>query len=126
MAYPTSFNPGHAQTCSTGLYELSSCRRRCGRGAGGSFGGLLAGVATEHSRRRKLAELVADHVFPHENFEELVPVVNLKRVAHELRDDRACTGPCPDRLLGFILVETIHFLVKLLVNVRTFFGASAH
>src|SRR5206468_6799082 len=104
----------------------SSRGRRRGRGTGGSFGGLLAGVATEHSRRRKLAELVADHVFLHEHLQELVPVVNLKRMAHKLRDDRACTGPCLDGLLGFVLVEAIHFFVKLLVNVGAFFGAATH
>src|SRR4051794_23385393 len=103
-----------------------SCRCGCGRRTGGGFGGLLAGVAAENPGRRKLAELVADHVFLHEHLQELVPVVNLERVAHKLRDDRACTGPCPDGLLGLVLVETIHFFVKLLVDVGAFFGTATH
>src|SRR5206468_3570161 len=80
ISEPRTLNPEPSFSSSRG--------RRRGRGTGGSFGGLLAGVATEHSRRRKLAELVADHVFLHEHLQELVPVVNLKRMAHKLRDDR--------------------------------------
>src|SRR5687768_14494260 len=60
---------------------LSSCRRA--RGCR-----LLPAVTTEDPGRGELAELMPDHVLGDEHLEELVPVVDLERVAHELGNDR--------------------------------------
>src|SRR3954449_6702790 len=94
--------------------------RRAGRGC------LAAAVALEHAGRRELAELVPDHVLLHEHLEELVAVVDLEGVAHELRDDRAGPRPGADRLLGPVLVQLLDLAVDLLVHERAFFCASAH
>jgi len=66
---------------------------------------------------------MTDHVFLNEHLQEFVPVVNLKRMAHKLRDDRA--GPCPglDGLLGLVVVQTGNLFEEFLVDVGTFFGA---
>src|SRR5690606_20814083 len=45
----------------------------------------LAAMAPEQTRRRKLTELVPDHVLRHVDRHELVAVVHCERVAHELR-----------------------------------------
>src|SRR5437763_16790726 len=97
-----------------------SSGRRAGRG------GLAAAVALEHPGRRELAQLVPDHVLLHEHLEELVAVVDLEGVAHELGDDRAGPRPGADRLLGPVLVQLLDLAVDLLVYERTFFCASAH
>src|SRR5918997_3009750 len=81
-------------------------------------GGLTTRVAAEGAGRGELAELVPDHVLLDEHLQELVAVVDLERVAHELRDDRAGRGPRPDRLLGAVLVELADLAVKLLVDER--------
>src|SRR3954469_13789748 len=94
------------------------------RGAGG--GDLLAAVALEGPGRAELAELVPDHVFLHEDLDELVAVVDLERVADELRDDRAGGAPGLGGLLGAPLVEQRDLLEQLFGDERTFFGASAH
>src|SRR5436190_23000035 len=100
-----------------------SCRRR---GAGAGRGGLAAAVPAELARRGELAELVPDHVLLHEHLQELVAVVDLEGVAHELRDDRAGPRPGPDRLLGPVLVQLLHLAVDFFVYERAFLCASAH
>src|SRR5215218_9651151 len=97
---------------------------RLGRAARG--GGLAAAVAAELARRGELAELVPDHVLLHEHLQELVAVVDLERVAHELRDDRARPRPGPDRLLGAVLVQLLDLAVDLFVYERSFFCTAAH
>src|SRR5687767_4811936 len=101
----------------------TSPRRRRARPG---LGGLATAVAAEHARRCELAELVPDHVFLHEDLEELVAVVHLERVPDELGDDRARAGPRAQRLLGAVLVQLGHATKEFLVDVRSFFGASAH
>src|SRR5690242_19845643 len=98
------------------LFDLSGARG----------GGLAAAVAAERPGGRELAELVAHHVFLHEHLQELVAVVDLEGVAHELRDDRAGARPRPDGLLGPVLVQLLDLAVDLFVYERALFGASAH
>src|SRR4051794_37676871 len=97
----TSCLPHLAPDMPGAIWKLS--RRR--RGARPGLGGLAAGVTAEHARRRELAELVPDHVLLHEHAEELVAVVHLEGVPHELRRDRARACPGLDGLLGPVLVE---------------------
>src|SRR5215207_7020967 len=87
---------------------------------------LAAAVALEHAGRGELAELVPDHVLLHEHLQELVAVVDLEGVAHELRDDRARARPGADGLLGPVLVQLLDLAVDLLVYEGTFFCAAAH
>src|SRR5205814_1966032 len=87
---------------------------------------LAAAVAAERPGRGKLAELVPDHVLLHEHAEELVPVVDLKRMAHEFRDNRASARPRFERLLGPDLIQHGNLFVELLVYIRAFFCAATH
>src|SRR4051812_38710473 len=70
------------------LLPARPCRRRRG-----GPGRLLRGVAAEGPRRRELAELVAHHVFDHEDLEELVAVVDHERVPDHLGRDRRGASP---------------------------------
>src|SRR5690606_7653190 len=56
----------------------------------------------------------------------LVAVVHLEGVSDELRDDRACPRPRPDRTLRVLVVQRVHLDEQLLVDVRAFFAAAAH
>src|ERR1700722_18318294 len=69
---------------------------------------LFAAVTAEDARRGKLTELVSDHVFLDKHLQKLVPVVNLERMAHEFRNNRAGARPRLERLLGTILIELGH------------------
>src|SRR5438046_977820 len=91
--------------CSTpGTVSLRRLRlSQCYAVSGGNplFRGSLAftaAVALECPRRRKLAELVADHVFRHVQANELPPVVNQERHADEFGNDGAVPRPRLDRL----------------------------
>src|SRR4051794_37332214 len=93
--------------------SILSLRR--GGGAGPAGDGLLAAVPAERAGRGELAELVPDHVLLDEHANVLVPVVDLKGVAHELRDDRARPRPRADGLLRPVLVQLRDLPIELLV-----------
>src|SRR5438876_1640857 len=61
---------------------------------------LVGGMTVEGARRRKLAELVADHVLGDQHRDELVAVVDAERQADELREDRRAPRPCLDDLVA--------------------------
>src|SRR5436309_1624249 len=94
------------------LRLLGRCARR--------RGGLLTAVTAEDPRGGELAQLVPDHIFLHENAQELVAVVDLERVAHKFRDDRAGPGPGLDRLLRTVVVQTRDLAEQLLVDEGAF------
>src|SRR5438128_5298956 len=60
----------------------------------------IAGMATEHPRRRELAELVADHLLADEDGHVLPAVVDSDRVPDHLGEDRRRPRPGADHLLA--------------------------
>src|SRR5690606_21996721 len=86
----------------------------------------LAAVTAEQSRRRKLAQLVADHVLRDVDRHELVPVVHGERVADELRRDRRRARPGLQDLLLVAGVHRAQLQQPLLVDVRALLRGSAH
>src|SRR5262245_43432936 len=110
--------------CSTpGCMLLPSCR--AGRGRCGSLAAGTA-MAAEDARRRKLAELVAHHVFGHEQLHEDLAVVNLKGVADEVRHDRAIARPGADRRAMAGALLSFHLGEQPFIEVRPFFPRSTH
>ena len=67
----------------------------------------MGAVFLEGARRRKLAELVPDHVFRDEHGIENFAVVDEKRVADEIGRDERTARPSLDRLLD---IGRGHFL----------------
>ena len=61
------------------------------------------------------------HIFRDVYGNELLAVVDGKRVAHELGRDHRCPTPGLDHLLLPRPVHFVYFLLKLVVDVRTFF-----
>src|SRR5262249_51788842 len=82
--------------------------------------GYLRRVALENPRRRKLAELVADHVLRHVNGNELLAVVHGQRVPHHLRNDRRPARPRLDDLLLRAAIHHLDLLEERRVDEGTF------
>ncbi len=87
---------------------------------------LLVGMTTESRGERKLAELVTNHVFGAEDINEGLAVVDLKRQANELRNDRASAGVCLDGNSSRHRENLLCLAEELLVDEWTFFGGTAH
>src|SRR6185503_9842869 len=103
---------------SNAIRDPFSLRRRSSR-SGARYRRLLSAMPLENPRRRELPQLVSHHVLLHKHLDELVPVVNLKRMAHKLRNDRASPTPGLQRLLRPPLIERGHALEQLLIHIRT-------
>jgi hypothetical protein len=73
-------------------------------------------VAFEKTRRSEFAELVADHVFSHEDGDKLSPVVNSECVADHLRGNRGSPRPGLDDFSIFILIHLLDFLEQVIIH----------
>src|SRR5881275_624469 len=71
-------------------------------------------VFLKHTRRRKFAELVTNHVFGHENRLKNLSVVNQKRVADKIRRHHRTPRP---GLNWFLRARVVH-LIDLLQKMR--------
>src|SRR5207249_3598421 len=71
-------------------------------------------VFLKHTRRRKFAELVTNHVFGHENRLKNLSVVNQKRVADKIRRHHRASRP---GLNWFLRARAVH-LIDLLQKIR--------
>src|SRR5262245_39049280 len=103
---------------------MASLLRR--RGFRGRLLDLAGRVRADDAGGGELAELVPDHVLGHVDADELVPVVDHERVAHELGDDVAAPRPGLERLLAARRVQRLDALPDLLVEVRTLGKTAAH
>lgn len=84
-------------------------------------------MRAEGSRRRKLAELVPDHVLGDVDRDELLAVVDTEGESNEFRSDRRTTGPSLDRLFGAAIgVCLLDFLDQVEVDVEAFFDGTSH
>jgi len=83
--------------------------------------GSVSAVLLENAGRRKLAELMANHVFGYEHGIKNLAVVNKKRVADKVGRDGRPARPGLDRTLGGRLIHLIDLFEQMLLNERTFF-----
>src|SRR6516162_3764824 len=95
-------------------------------GLGSLLGRRLNAVPFELTGRRKLAQLVPDHVLRHVHRDELLPVVHRDRVPYELRKNRRAARPGAHHLLlvGGIQHRQLGFQMR--VGERSLLYASAH
>ena len=82
---------------------------------------IVAAVTTEGACGSELAKLVTYHVLGNINRDELVTIVHCKGVSHEV--GRNHRGACPrlDHVLLATFVHSKYFLLKLDINIWTFF-----
>src|SRR3972149_416373 len=83
-------------------------------------------VPPERPRRRKLAQLVADHVLGDVDRDVAPAVVDSNGVAHHLRENRARPTPRPDDLLLPALVHLLDLPKELRAYERTLLQGSGH
>src|SRR5262245_33589140 len=100
--------------------RLPGCRRR-----GGLLGHVLA-VASEHAGGNELAQLVPHHVLGDVNGQELVAVVHGQRVADELGQDRAASGPCLEHPLLAAAVQRLDLADQAAHDVRPLLDRTCH
>src|SRR5262245_12434834 len=99
---------------------LASGRRFCPHSL------LVAAVTVEGPRRRKLAELVADHVFGDADGNVLLPVVDPEGQTDELRQDRRAPAPDADDLVATRCAHGLRLLEQITVDKRTFPNRACH
>ena len=78
-------------------------------------------VFLKDTRRRKLAELVADHILGHEHGDKRLAVVHQKRVADKIRRHHRLARPRFHRLLRGRRIHLVDFLEKMRFDEGSFF-----
>ena len=86
----------------------------------------LSAVPAERPRGRKLTQLVADHLFGHEDLQMIFSIMDHERMSDELGYNRACPSPRLDRLLQPGVVQLLDLQVKFEVDVGAFFCGTTH
>ena len=79
-------------------------------------------MALEGAGRRKLAELVTNHIFSHIDRDELAAVMHCNGVTDEVRVDRGPAGPGAEDLLIVGLIHDVDLGHEVSVDEGTFFG----
>ena len=79
-------------------------------------------MSFEIAGRCKLSQFMTNHVFIHINWNEFVSIVHSKCVSYKFRHNCAATRPGFDYSLFCTSIHLVNFLLKVVVNVRTFFN----
>src|SRR5262245_8650333 len=82
-----------------GAFGRSTRCARCTRYAG-ALGLAIRRMAVERTRRRELAELVADHFLGDDHRDVLLPVIDAEGQPDELRQDRRAPRPDADHFVA--------------------------
>ena len=83
-------------------------------------------MTSEGSCRRKLAELVTDHIFRYIYGNMLASVVNGKGVADKVGEDCGGAAPGLENLLLAVLIHLLNSFEQFRLHKGSFFNASAH
>src|ERR1700693_4181309 len=86
----------------------------------------IAGVRLEQPRRRKLAELVTDHVLGDEHRDVLPAVVNRDRETDHVGNHHRAARPGLDRPAIVLLHRDLHLLRQVQIHERTFLQRTRH
>src|SRR5262249_41567167 len=97
-------------------------RARCAR----AFGLAIRRMAVERTRRRELAELVADHFLGDDHRDVLLPVIDAEGQPNELRQDRRAPRPDADHLVASGRARSIRLLQQITVDKRTLPDRTRH
>ena len=66
--------------------------------------------------RCKLSQLVPNHVFRHEDREELLPIMDRERMSDHIGYDRGPSRPGLNDFSILVLIHPLHFLKQVVVN----------
>src|SRR5262249_39803732 len=110
------------------------CRRRRGAfgrstrcaGRAGALGLAIRRMAVERTRRRELAELVADHFLADDLRDVLLPVIDAEGQPDDLRQDRRAPRPDADHFVASGRTRGIRLLQQITVDKRTFPDRTRH
>lgn len=83
-------------------------------------------MAMEGACRRKLAELMTDHVFSAVNRDELVTVMHRKRKSDHLGHNHRASRPGPNNPLVSGAVGRLYFFLQMSIEEWTFFQRPRH
>ena len=86
----------------------------------------MGAVFLEHPRRRKLTELVTNHVLGDEDGVKGLSVVHQKRVADKIRRHHRAPRPGLDRLFRAGGVHLVDLLQKMRLDEGSFLQRSSH
>jgi len=86
----------------------------------------VGAVLLEGAGESKFTELVANHIFGHEDRAERPAIVHADRESDELRSDGGTAGPGLDRGLGLRSLGLLDLGEKMTVDERTFFEGTCH
>src|SRR6516225_7404761 len=117
---PPGYEPGELPLLHPGIIA-SLCRCGCRRGFRSA-----ARMPLEHTRRREFTQLVANHIFGHEQFREILPAVNQEGMADKVRHNCAVARPGLDRLAAAAALLLFHFRQQAFIDIRTFFYGTSH
>ena len=81
----------------------------------------MRAVLLEHTRRRKFAELMSNHILSNKNGVKRFAVVNEKRMANKIRRDHRAARPGFDRFFPARAIHLIDLLEKMRFDERSFF-----
>src|ERR1035437_8245047 len=87
---------------------------------------LAGGVTLESAGQRKLAELVADHVFGDIHRDVLLAVMHSDGQANEIRQNRRTTRPRLDRALVACRANRLNFFDQVGIDKRALFNGTSH
>ena len=80
----------------------------------------------KNARRRKLSQFMPNHILGDEYRDELLAIVNRKRMSYELGHYRRSTGPCADDSLLIYLIQLLDLLPQMLIDERSLLDRSRH
>src|SRR5262249_61772656 len=91
-----------------------------------ALGFAIRRMAVEHSRRRELAELVADHLLGDHHRDVLLAVVDAEGQPDELRQDGRTPAPDLDHLVPARRARSFRLLEQIAVDERAFPDRTCH
>ncbi len=83
-------------------------------------------MASKEAGRRKFAELMANHLLRHIHRHMFVTVMYCNGVANHIRGNHGPPGPGFDEFFIPGTVESINLLLKMIINVGSFFEGAWH
>ena len=87
---------------------------------------LITRVSTEDTSKRKLTELMSNHIFCNKYRNMRLTIVNTECMTYEFRSNSTRARPCLDNSLFSWSIQCFYLLHYAKINVRSFFETTSH